>query len=100
MSVSETAAETRIVTESVTANSRNRRPTMPPINSSGMKTATSDTLMENTVNPISRAPCSAAAKGFIPASRWREMFSITTMASSTTKPVEMVKAMSERLSRL
>src|SRR5579871_506513 len=28
------------------------------------------------------------------------MFSITTMASSTTKPVEMVSAMRERLSRL
>jgi len=27
------------------------------------------------------------------------MFSVTTMASSTTKPVEMVSAMSERLSR-
>jgi hypothetical protein len=30
----------------------------------------------------------------------REMFSIITMASSTTKPVEMVRAMSDRLSRL
>ena len=28
------------------------------------------------------------------------MFSITTIASSTTKPVEMVSAMSDRLSRL
>jgi len=28
------------------------------------------------------------------------MFSIITMASSTTKPVEMVSAISERLSRL
>ena len=36
----------------------------------------------------------------MPASRWREMFSMTTMASSTTKPVEMVSAISERLSRL
>ena len=30
---------------------------------------------------------------------WRTMFSIMTMASSTTKPVPMVSAMSERLSR-
>ena len=36
----------------------------------------------------------------MPFSRWRVMFSITTMASSTTKPVEMVRAISERLSRL
>jgi energy-coupling factor transporter transmembrane protein EcfT len=65
-----------------------------------MKTAISETLMEKTVNPISFAPSNAAAKGFIPASRWREMFSMTTMASSTTNPVEMVSAISERLSRL
>ena len=43
--VSETTSETTIATESVTANSRNRRPTMPPIISSGMNTATSETLM-------------------------------------------------------
>ena len=65
-----------------------------------MNTAISDMLMENTVNPISLAPFSAAAKGFIPSSRWREMFSITTMASSTTNPVEIVSAISDRLSRL
>ena len=39
----------------------------------------------------------AAAMGVSPASRWRVMFSVTTMASSTTKPVEMVSAMRERL---
>ncbi|MNP30515.1 hypothetical protein D3C76_1235900 [compost metagenome] len=38
--------------------------------------------------------------GFIPASTWREIFSSTTMASSTTKPVAMVSAISERLFRL
>jgi hypothetical protein len=43
------------------------------------------------------APRQAAS---CPLSRWREMFSITTMASSTTKPVEMVRAISDRLSRL
>jgi hypothetical protein len=31
---------------------------------------------------------------------WRAMFSSTTMASSTTKPVAMVSAISDRLSRL
>jgi hypothetical protein len=36
VSVSETAAEIRIVTLSVTANSRNRRPTMSPMNNSGI----------------------------------------------------------------
>ena len=92
--------DTRMAVESVTANSRNRRPTIPPIISSGIKTAISEMLMEKTVKPISCAPFSAAANGFMPSSRWRVMFSITTMASSTTNPVEMVSAISDRLSRL
>ena len=65
-----------------------------------MNTAISDMLMENTVKPISRAPTSAALNGGIPLSRWRVMFSITTIASSTTNPVAMVSAISDRLSRL
>ena len=36
----------------------------------------------------------------MPASMWREMFSTTTMASSTTKPVAIVSAISDRLFRL
>ena len=47
----------------VTENSRNRRPTMPPMNRSGMKAAISDTLIEITVKPICRAPCSVARMG-------------------------------------
>ena len=56
VAVSETTMETAIATESVTANSRNRRPTMPPISSRGMNTATSETLMVSTVKPTSCAP--------------------------------------------
>ena len=65
-----------------------------------MNTATSDVLIDSTVNPISRAPFRAACTGESPRSRYRVMFSSTTMASSTTKPVETVSAMRERLSRL
>ena len=54
--VNETTIDTRMAVESVTANSRNRRPTIPPIIRMGMKTAISDMLMENTVKPISCAP--------------------------------------------
>ena len=100
VSVSDTTIDTPIATESVTANSRNSRPTIPPMQRIGMKTATSDTLIDSTVNPISRAPAIAAAIGFMPASRYREMFSSTPMASSTTKPVAIVSAISDRLSRL
>ena len=100
MVVRETTIDTTMEVERVTANSRNSRPTMPPIISRGMNTAMSERLMVKTVNPISSAPRSAASMGFMPFSRWRVMFSITTMASSTTNPVEMVSAISERLSRL
>jgi hypothetical protein len=44
----------------VTANSRNMRPTTPPMNSTGMKTATSDSVIDTMVKPISRLPRSAA----------------------------------------
>ena len=50
----------------VTANSRNRRPMMPPISSSGMNTATSEMLIERMVKPISPEPLSAASNGFMP----------------------------------
>ena len=65
-----------------------------------MKTATSETLIEKTVKPISSAPFSAASSGDMPSSRCRVMFSTTTIASSTTNPVATVSAISERLSTL
>ena len=83
---------------SVSANSRNMRPTSPVMNSSGMNTAMSETVSEITVKPISLAPLSAASNGPSPSSMWRTMFSIITIASSTTKPVPMVSAISDRLS--
>ena len=67
--VSETASDTRIATESTTANSRNRRPMIPPISRMGMNTATSEMLMESTVEPISAAPFIAAASASMPISR-------------------------------
>ncbi len=100
VSVSDTTAEIRIVTASVTANSRNSRPTMSPMNSNGISTAISETVSEMIVKPISAAPFSAASNGAIPSSMWRWIFSIITIASSTTKPVAIVSAISDRLSRL
>ncbi len=88
-----------IITEAdrVTANSRNSRPTMPPMNRSGMNTATRLIEIETTVKPTSRAPRSAASSRGMPSSTWRTMFSRTTMASSTTNPVATVSAISDRL---
>ena len=42
----------------------------------------------------------AACIGDSPCSVWRTMFSSITMASSTTKPTDRIKAIKERLSRL
>ena len=98
--VSDTSIDIAIDTDKVTENSRNKRPTIPPISSSGINTATSDTLMVSTVKPTSRAPASAACTREAPRSRWRMMFSTTTIASSTTNPVAMVNAINDRLLRL
>ena len=68
--------------------------------STGRNTAASDSVMDTIVNEISREPSRAAGSGFLPCSRWRTMFSSITIASSTTKPTERVRAISERLSRL
>ena len=64
--VSDTTIDTRIATDSVTANSRNKRPTMPPINRMGMNTAISEMLIDTTVNPTSLTPSSAALNGATP----------------------------------
>ncbi len=96
--VSEIAIESRIAIDRVAVNSRNRRPTMPPMSRIGMKTAIREMLIETTVKPISRAPSSAASRLPMPCSTCREMFSSTTIASSTTNPVAIVSAISDRLS--
>ena len=89
-----------MATVTTTPNSRNSRPTMPPMKSRGMNTAISEMVMETMVKPISLAPSSAAVTRSFPISRWRKMFSSMTMASSTTSPTASVKPISDRLSRL
>ena len=70
------------------------------MNKIGMNTATKEILMATTVNPISREPSKQAWRSGMPRSRSRVMFSSTTIASSTTKPVAMVKAIKVRLFKL
>ena len=84
----------------VTANSWKIRPRMPPMKRIGMNTATSESVMDTIVKPISRDPFSAALTGPSPISMWRTMFSSMTIASSTTNPTARISAMSERLSML
>ena len=84
----------------VTANSLNRRPSTPPRKSTGMNTAASESVMLTMVKPISAEPLCEANSGSSPISICRTMFSSMTMASSTTKPMERISAIIERLSRL
>ena len=81
----------------VIANSRNSRPRKPPMKNSGMNTASRDRVIETMVKPISRAPSRVASRRGMPFSRCRAMFSMTTIASSTTKPIAMTSAISDRL---
>ncbi len=71
---------------------------MPPMNSTGRKTAASEAVMETMVKPISRAPTRAASIRPIPSSMWRTMFSSITIASSTMNPTARVRAIRDRLS--
>ncbi len=66
--VSETNAEATTATVTVTANSRKSRPTMPPMNKSGMNTAINEKVIEMIVKPIWPAPLRAASKGRSPCS--------------------------------
>ena len=92
--------DTMIEAPIVTANSWKSRPTRPPRKSTGTNTATSDSVMDMIVKPISREPTSADSNTGSPFSMWRTMFSSMTIASSTTNPTDSVSAISERLSRL
>ena len=68
VSVSEMKPDSRMAMLIVMANSKKKRPTMPPMNRIGMKTATSDKVIDSTVKPISLAPLMAASNGFMPCS--------------------------------
>ena len=58
----------RIVTLSVTANSRKSRPVMSPMKRRGIRTAMREIVSEMIVNPICSAPFSAAFIGSSPCS--------------------------------
>jgi hypothetical protein len=100
VSVSDTNPDSSTATMIVTANSCSSRPRMPPISSTGMNTATSESVIDTMVKPISLVPSSVACRRLLPISMCRVTFSSTTIASSTTKPTHSVSAISDRLSRL
>ena len=71
VSVTDTTPEIRIAAQIVTENSRNSRPSTPPMNSTGMNTAASDSVIDTIVKPISREPTSDASSGASPISTCR-----------------------------
>ena len=77
---------------SVRANSANSRPVRPVEKPIGANTAARVSDIATTAKPISRMPLKAAAIGAMPCSMWRKMFSSTTMASSTTRPIASTSA--------
>jgi len=100
VSVNDTKPDTSTAAMMVTANSFSRRPNIPLMNSTGMNTAASESVIDRMVKAISFDPSSVACIALLPISMCREMFSSMTIASSTTKPTHSVSAISERLSRL
>ena len=98
--VKETKAEIKIATAKVMANSWNKRPTTSPMNNKGISTAIREKVSDTMVKPICCAPSMAACtgvRGCAGSCKKRAMFSIMTMASSTTKPVATVSAIKVRL---
>src|SRR5438445_12309619 len=87
----------RIATDKVIANSRNSRPTRPPIRRIGTNTAIRERLIDRTVNPTSAAPRSAASRRLMPASIWREECSMTQGPETTTNPGEIADTIKDRL---
>ena len=74
---------------------RNHSPDTPGMKATGTNTATIEKVVAATARPISAVPLSAAVRRSSPRSRWRTMFSRTTMASSISTPMA-----SDRPSRL
>ena len=90
----------RIEMTIVMENSRKMRPISPLMNTSGMNTAASESVMARMVKLISLADSSEASSALLPSSIRRTVFSRNTIASSTRNPMASVSAISDRLSRL
>ena len=91
------AANEEIITEPeiTILNSRNSRPVIPSIKTIGKNTATSVIVVEITAKKISLAPSMPASFGAIPFSIRMYIFSVITMASSTTSPTDSTMASME-----
>jgi hypothetical protein len=89
-----TISEKVTAAATVSPNCRKNCPGMPGMKATGTKTARMAPVVAITAKPISAEASSAAL--YAPRSgwvrRWRTMFSISTMASSTSTPTTRVSA--------
>ena len=84
--------------DSVTANSLNSRPMMPPISRRGIRAAIREMLIDTMVKAISREPLSAAAKGSPPSSTYRVTV-FQTISRSISKYAWISRLRIETMSR-
>jgi hypothetical protein len=95
--VSETSSDASSAIVTVNENGRNSSPVMPSTRASGRNTATV-VIVDAVIAPAtSRTACTIVAALSTPATRCRLMFSMTTMESSTTRPIAIVSAPSVRM---
>ena len=98
--VRETKREATSATVTVTANGRNNSPAWPPTIPMGRKTATVVSVEDVTAPATSFTAVTIAACPVCPSDACRLMFSMTTMESSTTRPMATVRAPSVRMFRV
>src|SRR5680860_907501 len=70
---------------------------MPVKNAVGTNTAESTSAIDTSAAPTSSMVLRAASRGVMPCSRFRSIFSTTTMASSTTMPIASTSPNNDRL---
>ena len=90
--VSATKSEAASAIVTVRANGRNSSPVMSPTRASGRNTATVVTVDAVIAAATSLTAVEIAESLSSPRERCRLMFSITTIESSTTRPIAIVRA--------
>ena len=89
--------DTIMMMDTIQPSCRNIIPAIPEIMVSGRNTHSMVRVDAITEIPTSAVPCTAASLGFSPRSRCEVTFSSTTMASSTTMPIAMDRALMEMI---
>ena len=99
-SVRAAVVDTIIIMDTIQPSWRNIMPAMPLIMVRGRNTHSMVSVEAMTEIPTSAVPCTAASLGFSPFSIWEVTFSRTTIASSTTIPMAMDRALMEMMLRV